>query len=124
MTGPADDEVGRRSVLVVEDEYILAMELESALILAGFTVLGPAGSIDLALNLINEQRPNAAILDVTIGGEVVTPVALLLKSLHVPFILASASTAAELARYEVLADVHNVGKPTDMKRLVSLVRGL
>ena len=124
MTEPAEDEIGRRIVLVVEDEYIIAMEVERELTLAGFDVLGPAGSIDFALDLINEQRPFAAVLDVIIRDEVVTPVALLLKSLRVPFILASASTRAEVARYEVLADVENLGKPTDMKRLVNLVRGL
>jgi hypothetical protein len=61
---------------------------------------------------------------VTLGKEKVTPVALLLRSLEVPFILASASDAAELARHQVLGEVLNLGKPTDLTRLVDVVRGL
>ena len=61
---------------------------------------------------------------VTLGRERVTPVALLLKSLGVPFILASASDASDLAPHAVLADAVNLGKPTDMKRLVQVVDAL
>jgi len=38
--------------------------------------------------------------------------------------LASATDANELARYEVFAGVFNVGKPTDMNKLVVSVRSL
>lgn len=123
MSVPAED-VQRRIVLVVEDEYIIAIELKRALTNGGFDVLGPASSVDHALDLISDQRPDAAVLDVSLGRETVTPVALLLKALEVPFILASALDAAELARHAVLADVPNLGKPTDMKRLVTVVQGL
>lgn len=124
MTEPSEDTAGKKKVLVVEDEVLLAMELEDALRDGGFDVLGPAGSVDHALHLLNHQRPHAAVLDVTLEGEKVTPVALLLKSLGIPFILASASDAAELARHHVLADALNLGKPTDLARLVDVVRSL
>ena len=124
MTQPSEDATGRKQVLVVEDEVLIAMELEDALRDGGFDVLGPAGSVNHALNLLNDERPHAAVLDVTLGREKVTPVALLLKSLGVPFILASASDAAELARHHVLADALNLGKPTDLAQLVEVVRGL
>jgi DNA-binding response OmpR family regulator len=86
--------------------------------------LGPASSVDQALDLLKSQRPDAAVLDVTLGGEKVTPVAVLLKQWGVPFVLASASDPAELARHDVLANVLNLGKPTDMERLVEVVRSL
>lgn len=124
MTEPPEDEAERKSVLVVEDEYFIAMELESVLTDAGFKVLGPVGSVDRALELLSKQRPDAAVLDVTLGREKVTPVALLLKSYGVPFVLASANYAEELAAHDVLADAPNLGKPTDMKRLVDVVRSL
>lgn len=124
MTQRSEKETSKKQVLVVEDEILLAMQLEDALTDGGFDVLGPAGSVDHALNLLDKQRPHAAVLDVTLGGEKVTPVALLLKSLGIPFILASASDAAELARHHVLADALNLGKPTDLARLVDVIRGL
>jgi DNA-binding response OmpR family regulator len=100
------------------------LDLKDALTDGGFRVLGPVGSVRDALELLEEERPDAAVLDVTLGGEKVTPVALLLKSLGVPFVLASASDAAQLARHAVLHGVANLGKPTDMKRLVHTMRAL
>lgn len=125
MSGLGDDHTDDRfCVLVVEDELFIAMEVEAALVEGGFRVLGPAASVEDALYLLDDERPHAAVLDYNLGRDKVTPVALQLKSLGVPFVLASATGPAELARYEVLADAHNVGKPTDMKRLLEAVRAL
>lgn len=124
MKQPPDDVTSKKKILVVEDEILLAMELEDALRDGGFDVVGPAGSVAHALALLRKQPPDAAVLDVTLAGEKVTPVATLLKSLGIPFVLASASDAAELARHEVLTDAFNLGKPTDLKRLVHVVRDL
>lgn len=114
----------RGCVLVVEDEVFLAMELEAALTDGGFRALGPAASVRDALDLLTSECPDAAVLDFNLGRDKVTPVALQLKTLGVPFVLASASSAAELSRYAVLADITNLGKPTDLKRLVAAVRAL
>ena len=124
MSEPENGEIEPQTVLVVEDEFFIAIELESVLTRSGFDVLGPASSVDQALDLLKSQRPDAAVLDVTLGGEKVTPVAVLLKQWGVPFVLPSASDPAELARHDVLANVPNLGKPTDMERLVEVVRSL
>ncbi len=124
MTDLLIDNQPAKRILVVEDEVWLAIELEDALREGGFDVIGPAASVRQALTLLNDQRPDAAVLDVTLGGEKVTPVALLLKSIGIPFILASASDAAELARHDCLAHATNLGKPTDLVKLVEVVRGL
>lgn len=123
MDDPAETDVeGRKSVLVVEDEVLIAMELKAALIEGGFRVLGPAASVDHALDLVSEERPHAAVLDFNLVGEKVTPVALQLKALGVPFVLASAVHATEFAAHPVLAGVPNIGKPTDLKRLVEVLK--
>ena len=88
----------------------------------GFRVMGPASSVDTALDLLRDQRPDAAVLDFTLGGEKVTPVPLLLKSLGVPFILASANTV-DLAQHAIFTEV-DLGKPTDFKRLIEFIRAL
>jgi DNA-binding response OmpR family regulator len=124
MTDLMIDNPPAKRILVVEDEVWLAIELEDALREGGFDVIGPAASVRQALSLLNDERPDAAVLDVTLGGEKVTPVALLLKSIGIPFVLASASDAAELARHDCLADARNLGKPTDLVKLVEVVRGL
>ena len=80
---------GRR-VLVVEDEYFLADELRQALADAGATVVGPVPSVEGALDLLrNEAHPDAAVLDVNLGGEVGFPVADALADRGVPFLFTS-----------------------------------
>ena len=118
----ADDIDNKDLILVVEDEMFIAMELERVLEDGGFLVQGPAASVSAALDLLEQECPKAAVLDFNLGREKVTPVALKLQSLGIPFVLTSASTEAEIARYEVLASATNLGKPTDMKRLVEAVR--
>ena len=55
---------GRRpSVLVVEDDVIIAIDLELAFEDAGFEVIGPASDEAEALALIEEHRPDFAALD-------------------------------------------------------------
>ncbi|OLP59773.1 hypothetical protein BJF93_21915 [Xaviernesmea oryzae] len=114
----------KKLVLVVEDELFLALDLQKALSDGGFEVQGPAASVTSALDLIRARRPDAAVLDVTLHGEKATPVGVLLKSLVVPLVLASASDPAELARHAVFSDVLNLGKPTNLPKLVRAVRGL
>lgn len=114
----------RKLVLVVEDEVFLAIDLDDALTNAGFEVQGPASTVDRALDLIASKQPDAAVLDVTLGSEKVTPVAAMLKTLGVPFVLATASDAAEIARHAVFVNVPILSKPTDMTCLVETVRSL
>lgn len=124
MGPPAEEKVKRKLVLVVEDEYIIAMELKHALLDGGFEVLGPAGSVDHALDLVSERRPDVAVLDFTLVNETVTPVAVRLKALEVPFILTSAFNPADIGHHAVFAGAPSLGKPTDMDRLVHVVEGL
>jgi DNA-binding response OmpR family regulator len=64
-----------RQILVVEDEFLIAMEVEQTLRRAGYQVVGPAPSLGTALELLRQVRPDAAVLDVNLAGERVTPVA-------------------------------------------------
>ena len=84
-----------RQILVVEDEFLIAMELEQTLRRAGYQVVGPAPSLGTALELLRQVRPDAAVLDVNVGGERVTPVAEVLRAMAVPFVLASGYGAAD-----------------------------
>jgi DNA-binding response OmpR family regulator len=117
----ADAPASSRTILVVEDEFFIALEIKTALTSAGFNVLGPAGSVDHALELLRDTKPDAAVLDVDLAGERVTPVAIQLKALGVPFVLASAADPGALAQNAVLAGTRNVGKPTDMRLLAAAI---
>ncbi|TGN49288.1 response regulator [Paracoccus liaowanqingii] len=76
-----------RTILIVEDEYLLACELETELRDAGADVLGPVGSLEDALDLVASGRSiDGAILDVNLQGSTVFPVADMLMDRQVPFV--------------------------------------
>lgn len=111
----------RRSltVLIVEDEIMIAIDLEMTLQRQGWRVLGPATSVKEALRLLETERPDVALLDVNLRGEMVTPVAAALRSLQVPFVLSSAYDPARVDRVAVLAGAPQVAKPASERRLVA-----
>ena len=105
------------TVLIVEDDFLIAMDLQLMVEGLGWRVLGPAGTVKEALDLIESELPTVALLDVDLGVELVTPVALALKARGVPFALATAYANPEQYGGEVLAGLPNAGKPTDEGRV-------
>ncbi|MBB5577969.1 MULTISPECIES: response regulator [Rhizobium] len=79
---------GRR-VLIVEDEYLLANEAHRQLVKLGAIVVGPTARVDQALDLIQDEDVDAAILDVHLDGEMVFPVAERLNELKIPYVFAT-----------------------------------
>lgn len=59
---------GRLAVLVVEDEPIVALHLQSILEDNGYNVLGPVGTMGEVLRLPAREQPNLAVLDVNLHG--------------------------------------------------------
>jgi DNA-binding NtrC family response regulator len=110
---------GRR-VLVVEDEFLLAMELEGILDRYGCEVLGPASSVERALAALQTDRPEVVVLDVNLKGRRATPVAAALRDRGVPFVLMTGYSGPQLSEPE-LRDALRLDKPVDgcdLKRAV------
>ena len=85
-----DKPLSDRRVLVVEDEFMLADDLCRNLEKAGAIVVGPAPSVDLALELVGTDGTiDAALLDVSLRGEMAYSVAEALVVRSVPFIFIS-----------------------------------
>ncbi|KAA6438721.1 response regulator [Dyadobacter flavalbus] len=79
-------------MLIVEDEYIIANDLELILSEAGYPVIGIADSFGEALSLIAEQRPDMILLDIYLKGrETGIDLAKRLEELGIPFIYISAN---------------------------------
>jgi DNA-binding response OmpR family regulator len=72
-------------VLVVEDDFIIALELESILRNAGAEIVGLCRTVTDALALADQGAVTAAILDVRLDGETIAPVARKLARLGTPF---------------------------------------
>ena len=115
---PAPRPPSGRVVLVVEDEFLIAMDLERLLRRHGWRVLGPAATVDQALRLLLGETPDVALLDINLRGELVTPVAEELRARGVPFVLASAYPSLSQAA-AALAGAPNIGKPTGERRLLA-----
>ena len=78
-----------RSILIVEDEPLIAMMLEDFLDSLGHTVVGTVESVKDAQTAIAQGGFDIAILDVHLKGEHIWPVADRLADGGVPFILAT-----------------------------------
>lgn len=110
---------GRR-ILVVEDEALVAMLVEDALLDAGATVLGPAATVAEALALLErEAPPDAAVLDLNLAGETSTPVADALAARGLPFVIATGYGASGLPPGH--ADVPVLAKPYDPDELTRVL---
>lgn len=112
--------VGRR-LLVVEDEYMIAVELAHALEEMGAEVIGPAGSVEDALDLLGDDdgRLDAAVLDVNLRDERVYPVADALRARGVPFVFATGYDAGAIP--PAYAATPRCEKPVDRGQLVRLL---
>ena len=91
MTARADaPKLNKCRILVVEDAYFVADDVRRALISAGAEVIGPAANVAQALtHIAEEDRIDAAILDVNLEGEMSFAVAEALASDNVPFVFAT-----------------------------------
>ena len=114
----------KNAVLIVEDEFLIAMDLQMLLESFGWRVMGPAATVQAALQLLKEELPAVALLDVNLGRELVTPVAQALVDLGVPFAITSAYDKPEQFGGEILAGVPNIGKPVAERRLMATLEKL
>ena len=99
LAGP--DLAGLR-VLVVEDEFLVAMQIADALREWKCEVIGPVGTLDAAMAAVQRHTLDGALLDSNLHGRVITPVAEELSARSVPFIMvtgyASSPVDAEVVR--------------------------
>lgn len=105
------------AVLVVEDEYLVAMELSDLLRDEGFAVIGPVPTVAAALAMLDRRLPDVCLLDVNLRGEQSVPVAQALHSRGVPFLLSSAYGPDTLDHIPAFAGAVNVGKPVSRQQL-------
>ena len=106
---------GRR-LLIVEDELLIALELQSIVEQLGGTVVGPAGSVEGALQLLSDTTPDAALLDANLREGRVTPVAQACRDRSVPFALVTAYGRLELEE-PLLQSAPRVRKPFDSRAI-------
>lgn len=85
----ADGKLNGLRILVVEDEAAISMLLEDMLMDFGCEVVGPAARLASALEMVERETFDMAILDVNLAGDPVYPVAEALARREVPFVFST-----------------------------------
>lgn len=99
------------TVLVVEDDFIVAYDMQMMLEEQGARVLGPATSLAEAKQLLAKERPTVALLDVNLNGEYVFPLADELRAKAVPFLFATAYADEDRLFPQAARSVTRLPKP-------------
>ncbi len=104
-----------RQILLVEDEGLIALDLQFLLEGWGCYVLGPVANANAALSLIADHWPDAAVLDVNISGGTSEPVGEALNFGGCPFVVLTAYQTVDLSG--VFKNAPLLRKPLDEQSL-------
>jgi CheY-like chemotaxis protein len=111
------------SILIVEDEPFIALELKASVEEAGGRVVGPVGSAEAALGLLEKEIVTAAILDVQLSDGTVTPVVSALIKLGIPMVFQSGVNLPPESRHRYPDAVH-YKKPVAAQLLLTKIAEL
>ncbi len=100
------------NVLLVEDEWLIAMDLAMVIEEQGHVVVGPAQNVRTAMELIKVSRIDAAFLDINLGSEMSFPIAQALDDKGVPVTFVSAYARKNLREEFCAFDL--LPKPVDL----------
>ena len=103
------------SVLVVEDDYFIAIEMCGALRAAGADVIGPARDIETGLAALRGDPIDCAVLDINLRGRMAFEIATALRARGIPTIFATGYDASMIPAE--LADTMRLEKPVDLDAL-------
>jgi DNA-binding response OmpR family regulator len=109
---------GARRILVVEDEVLISLLLETILSDAGYDVV-LAESLPDALEIIGKTPFDLAILDLNIKGQKAYPAAEKLAAANIPFIFATGGGGGDL---EDFRDRPRIQKPFQEAEILNAIR--
>jgi DNA-binding NarL/FixJ family response regulator len=112
-------------VLIVEDDFLIAMQTESALTDAGFHVVGIATTAEEAIGLTREHRPQIAVMDIRLAGrrDGIEAAGELFLNFGVRCVFATAHDDQRTReRAQPFAPLGWLAKPYTMASLIALVR--
>ncbi len=112
---------GKR-VLLIEDEPLVLMDLESILTAAGCEIVGPAGTLEAAKRLVADADCDLALIDVNLAGSPVDELAAALTQKDVPFAFVTGYAREALPRG--FGEAVLLGKPFNQDQLLGVVEAL
>lgn len=106
-------------MLVVEDDYFIALELCAALRAAGADVIGPARDVESGLAAVRREQIDCGVLDVNLQGRMGFQIATELRARNIPTIFATGYSRSTIPAE--LADLPRLEKPVDLAALCRAV---
>jgi DNA-binding NtrC family response regulator len=110
-------------LLVVEDDFIISLELQSLLGAARATIVAPCYKISEALSALKANKVDAAVLDVRLGSHTAAPVADELVRRGIPFLFYTGQVDADPTRAAWPA-APIISKPAPSSQIVTAVAEL
>ncbi len=110
------------SIMIVEDEAIVALDLRMQLEDLGYAVVGVANDLDQAMALAQQSRPSLALMDIQLKGnsDGIEVAALLRRELDLPVIfLTSFSDSSTVRRAAATAPYGYLTKPFQIKEVAA-----
>lgn len=124
MTGAADPgfaDFANARILIVEDDYFIAMDLAEDLANHGATVIGPVRTVEEALAAIRQEpSPHWVVLDINLGGRLSFPVADALCERKIPFVFTTGYDERVIPPR--FSDIPRHQKPTSLGALLRTFR--
>ena len=107
-----------KRVLIVEDEALIAMSLAQDLEDLGYTIAGLCISVAQALDTLNKQSVDIAVLDMRLGKETSEPIAAHLLEAGTPFIVTTGYSDDRMTG--PFEGAQRVSKPYNVQDLIDL----
>ena len=109
-----------KAILLVEDEFLLALQLEELVQSRGAIVRGPYRRLEDAMEAAPREQFDFAILDINLSGTMVYPLADHLLARGIPFLFLTGYSLANLP--ERFRTVTRLNKPCDPDLLIATLR--
>jgi len=118
---PPPIDLAERFLLVVEDQFLIAKDLEEMLLTLGARKVKLEMNIGAALISLQDEQPDIALLDYKLGAGTVEPLADALQARNIPFIFITGynDSQAITARFR---NVPLVRKPIDFDSVSAALR--
>jgi PAS domain S-box-containing protein len=121
-TAPRPPEISTKvcRILIVEDEPLVALQLQSTLEDEGYEVVGPAMTLAEGLRLAENCKFDLALLDINLGTENSGPIALQLSDRRIPFVFSTGYTDSSTLP-EQFRSIDRLQKPYSIEEIRRII---
>ncbi|MEO1969862.1 MAG: response regulator [Sphingomonadaceae bacterium] len=109
-------------ILLAEDEWFQARQVSVVLQTAGAKIVGPAGSVEDILKLMNEAAFDLAVVDINLGDGASFEIARNLRAKSIPFVFVTGYDESIIP--QELSDAPRLEKPVDETQLIERLTSL